>query len=119
MSIAAAFNTTQIWIVNVGSLKPLEMPTEHFLNLAWDIDAWPINSVDRYLEHWAAREFGDDVSHEVADIMAKYSVSYFLHRLAPDGTYGDQADAGRCTRQGTRPSSSTRRRTRLSTTRSE
>lgn len=74
MSIAAAFNTTQIWIVNVGSLKPLEMPTEHFLNLAWDIDAWPINSVDRYLQHWAAREFGEEVSHEVADIMSRYSV---------------------------------------------
>lgn len=75
MSIAAAFNTTQIWIVNVGSLKPLEMPTEHFLNLAWDIDAWPINSVHTFLEHWAAREFGEEVSAEVSDIMAKYSVS--------------------------------------------
>jgi hypothetical protein len=74
MSIARAFNTTNIWILNVGTLKPLELPTEHFMSLAWDSDAWPINSVDRYLTEWAAREFGEDVSEEVADIMGKYSV---------------------------------------------
>jgi hypothetical protein len=76
MTIAAAFNTTQIWILNVGSLKPLELPVEHFLSLAWDIDAWPINSVERFLEHWAEREFGEEVKDEVADIMMHYSVSH-------------------------------------------
>ncbi len=75
MSIARAFNTTSIWIVNLGSLKPLELPTEHFLSLAYDIDAWPLNSVNRFLQHWAAREFGEEVAEEVADIMGKYSVS--------------------------------------------
>lgn len=75
MSIAHAFNTTAIWILNIGTLKPLELPTEHFLSLAWDINAWPINSVDRFLTEWATREFGQSVSAEVADIMAKYSVS--------------------------------------------
>jgi hypothetical protein len=74
MSIARAFNTTAIWIVNVGTLKPLELPTEHFLSLAWDLDAWPINSVDTFLSQWASREFGDEVSEEVADIMSKYSM---------------------------------------------
>ncbi len=74
MSIAAAFNTPRFWIVNVGSLKPLEMPTEHFLNLAWDIDAGD-QLGPHLLEHWAAREFGEEVSVEVSDIMAKYSVS--------------------------------------------
>ncbi|WVF70255.1 hypothetical protein IAT40_005044 [Kwoniella sp. CBS 6097] len=74
MSIAAAFNTTSIWILNVGTLKPLELPVEHFMSLAWDINAWPINSVDRFLQHWAAREFGEEVSDEVADIMSKYTM---------------------------------------------
>lgn len=79
MSIARAFNTTSIWILNIGTLKPLELPTEHFLSLAWDLDAWPINSVDRFLHEWAAREFGQDVSGEVADIMSKYSVRGVTH----------------------------------------
>lgn len=76
MSVARAFNTTAIWILNVGTLKPLELPVEHFMALAWDLDAWPINSVDRFLQGWAAREFGERVSEETADIMKKYSVSF-------------------------------------------
>ena len=80
MSIARAFNTTSIWILNIGSLKPLELPTEHFLSLAYDLDAWPLNSVNRFLQHWAAREFGEDVAEEVADIMGKYSVGFFFRR---------------------------------------
>ena len=75
MNIARAFDTNQIWIVNVGSLKPLELPTEHFLALAYDFDAWPRNSLRSFLEMWAAREFGEKVKEEVGDIMYLYSVS--------------------------------------------
>ena len=84
MSIARAFNTTSIWILNIGSLKPLELPTEHFLALAYDIEAWPQNSVKSFLIHWATREFGEDVADEVADIMGKYSVSIPLVAIVPD-----------------------------------
>jgi len=78
MSIARAFNTTAIWILNVGTLKPLELPVEHYMSLAWDLDAWPVNSVDRFLQEWATREFGEEVSDETADIMKKYSVRLAL-----------------------------------------
>jgi len=81
MSVARAFNTTAIWILNVGTLKPLELPVEHYMALAWDLDAWPVNSVDRFLKEWATREFGEEVSDETADIMKKYSVSHFLPYL--------------------------------------
>ena len=77
MNIARSFNTTQIWIVNVGSLKPLEMPSEHFLSLAYDFDAWPRGSVRRFLEDWATRDFGEEVKEEVGDIMLWYGVSVF------------------------------------------
>ncbi|WVQ84804.1 hypothetical protein IAT38_006961 [Cryptococcus sp. DSM 104549] len=80
MNIARSFNTTQIWILNIGTLKPLEMPTEWFLDLAWDSNAWPRNSVGRWLEAWAAREFGEEVKEEVGDIMAKYSVYAARHK---------------------------------------
>lgn len=85
MSVARAFNTTAIWILNVGTLKPLELPVEHFMALAWDLDAWPVNSVDRFLEEWAAREFGQEVAKETADIMKKYSVgpSTILYQSMP------------------------------------
>lgn len=77
MNLARSFNTTSIWILNIGTLKPLELPTEHFLSLAYDFDAWPRNSVGRFLRHWAAREFGDEWADEVGDIMGRYSVSCY------------------------------------------
>ncbi len=103
MSIARAFNTTSIWILNIGSLKPLELPTEHFLSLAYDIDAWPLNSVNRFLEHWAAREFGEGVAVEVAHIMEKYSVSRYLYLTKSTFDHiGAKLIGGRCTPRGIR-----------------
>ncbi len=78
MNIATSFNTTQIWILNIGDLKMLELPIEHFMSLAYDSPRWPRNSVEEFLKLWAARDFGHEVSHEVADIMSKYSVGMHL-----------------------------------------
>lgn len=83
LNIARSFNTTQIWIVNVGSLKPLEMPSEHFLSLAYDFDQWDRNSARRFLREWAGREFGQETKDEVADIMMLYSVGHALRCMAP------------------------------------
>lgn len=57
------------------------------MSLAWDLDAWPVNSVDRFLEHWAAREFGQEVAEETADIMKKYSVGLAYHLDLAGGSY--------------------------------
>lgn len=75
MQIANAFGTREVWILNVGDIKHHELPAEHFMHLAYDFEAWPRNSITRFLRLWATREFGHDQSHEIADIMARYSVS--------------------------------------------
>jgi hypothetical protein len=48
----------RIWIANVGDLKPAEIPTEFFLQMAWDIDRWTPDNLATFLREWAAREFG-------------------------------------------------------------
>lgn len=75
MQIANAFRTNQIWVLNVGDVKHHELPAEHFMHLAYDFEAWPINTVTKFLRLWATREFGQEYSHEIADIMGHYSVS--------------------------------------------
>ncbi|KAL7419426.1 hypothetical protein Q5752_006264 [Cryptotrichosporon argae] len=84
MDIARAFKTDEIWIVNVGSLKPLEMPAEHFLTLAYDFEQWggPETAVERFLHSWASRDYGADVAGEVADIMGRYSI--YASRRKPE-----------------------------------
>ncbi len=63
----------RIWIVNVGGLKPKEIPTEFFLTLAWDPKEWPQPRISEYTRLWAAREFGAKLAPEIADIVAKYA----------------------------------------------
>jgi hypothetical protein len=73
MNVASVFNTTGIWILNVGDLKMNELPSEYFLSLAYDSDAWPLNTLEAFLAAWAGREFGGDAG-EIADIMGRYQV---------------------------------------------
>ena len=76
MSLAKAFKTDRIWILNIGDLKNHEIPLDHFLTLGYDFERWgKRNSVHEYLRHWAAREFNDDVAEEIASIMSLYGVS--------------------------------------------
>ena len=39
MNLAHQYGANRIWIVNVGDLKPLELPIEFFLRMAWDPEA--------------------------------------------------------------------------------
>ncbi|MBC3920841.1 glycosyl hydrolase 115 family protein [Undibacterium sp. CY18W] len=61
-----------IWIANVGDLKPAEIGTEFFLQMAWDMQRWPLAQLSTYLRQWAGREFGATQATEIAAIMSEY-----------------------------------------------
>jgi hypothetical protein len=61
-----------IWIANVGDLKPAEIGTEFFLQMAWDIHRWRRGNLPGFLAEWAAREFGAEHAQEIAGIMDQY-----------------------------------------------
>jgi hypothetical protein len=63
----------RIWIVNVGDIKPMELPTEFFLDLAWNPKAWSAERLSDYTRRWAARQFGPDQADAIADILTKYT----------------------------------------------
>ncbi len=73
MNLAYQFNARQIWITNVGDLKPMEFPTEYFMRLAWNPDAWPHERIAEFGELWAEREFGKPAAKEIAALMAAYT----------------------------------------------
>lgn len=74
LNVAYSFNTTEIWILNVGSMKFLEVPIEWFLNMAWDKERWGRNSHQEFLDLLAEREFGHEHAKEIGDILGRYSV---------------------------------------------
>ena len=73
MNLAYHHGATRIWIVNVGDLKPMEIPIEFFLSFAWDPERWTQNDLRTYLRLWATREFGPEHAAEIADLVAKYT----------------------------------------------
>ena len=70
---AYALGADRIWIVNVGDIKPVELPIDFFMTMAWDPYAMTTNDVAAYTQAWAAREFGDAHADAIADVVSKYA----------------------------------------------
>jgi hypothetical protein len=70
----------RIWILNVGDLKPAEIGTEFFLQMAWDIGRWRPDNLPDFLKTWAAREFGPARADDIAAIMNDYYRLNFQRR---------------------------------------
>ena len=73
MNLAWHYGATNLWIVNVGDIKPQEVPLEFFLALGRNPVAWTKDNLDEYLRRWAEREFGAKHAAAIADIVAKYT----------------------------------------------
>jgi hypothetical protein len=73
MHLAHEYGANQIWVVNVGDLKPMELPISFFLDYAWNPDALPADGVAAYTERWASQQFGAKYAADIADILAKYA----------------------------------------------
>jgi len=73
MHLASEYGATRLWILNVGDLKPMEVPIQFFLDYAWDPAAIPIEKLAGYQRAWAAREFGEADAAEIASLVAGYT----------------------------------------------
>ncbi|WP_379147404.1 glycosyl hydrolase 115 family protein [Paenibacillus sp. sgz500992] len=61
MSMAFDYGIREVWVVNVGDLKPMELPISYFLDLAYDIEAWGSHAINRtgeYTRRWVEQQFG-------------------------------------------------------------
>ena len=73
MHLAYEYGAKQVWIVNVGDLKPMEYPISFFLDYAWSPDKWPASRLNEYTRQWAAQQFGEKNAVEIADILTTYT----------------------------------------------
>ncbi|KAK4193075.1 family 115 putative glycoside hydrolase [Podospora australis] len=73
MTLAHDSGIQNIWIANVGDLKGLELPTAHFMALAWDRKAFSdFGSTKEWLKVWSARQWGKAAGDVTASIMTRY-----------------------------------------------
>ena len=60
MSIAYDYGIDDVWIVNVGDLKPMELDISYFLDLAYDYEYYGINGyekIEEFKKNWAKQQF--------------------------------------------------------------
>lgn len=73
MHMAWEYNARQIWIVNVGDIKPMEFPISFFLDYAWNPTKIDASDLKAYTERWSAQQFGTQYSKEIATIISTYT----------------------------------------------
>ncbi|PJJ84316.1 glycosyl hydrolase 115 family protein [Mucilaginibacter auburnensis] len=73
MNLAYEYNARQIWIVNVGDLKPMEYPISFFLDFAWNPKRWPANKLPQYATEWASQQFGSEHATQIASMLTRYT----------------------------------------------
>jgi len=76
LNLAYKSGIDRIWIINVGDLKPKEMPIDFIMHYAWNPDAIQPGDEQVWLQQWTASVFGGlpaEITNECADIIAKYS----------------------------------------------
>ena len=80
MSKAYDAGAQRVWIANVGDIKPAEIDTEFFLQMAWDHKRWTRTTMPRFLTEWANREFGTEHATEIGAIMAEFYRLNFVRK---------------------------------------
>ena len=80
MSMAYDYGIRDIWIVNVGDLKPQEFPLSYFMSLAYDFDRYGTsapNTTEEFTDAFVKKQFGGGFTEselaEISYILKEYT----------------------------------------------
>ncbi|ERM83591.1 glycosyhydrolase [Rhodonellum psychrophilum GCM71 = DSM 17998] len=62
----------ELWVVNVGDIKPMEFPISFFLDFAWNPDAIPVSAIADYTHNWAEAQFGAQYAAEIGTLLSGF-----------------------------------------------
>lgn len=94
MSLAYDYGVRELWVVNVGDLKPMELPLSYFMELAYDFETWGTaapNATASFMHQWVMQQFGSALSGDVVNGIAAILESYTRMNgiRKPEVTYSD------------------------------
>lgn len=79
LTMAYDYNIRDIWVVNVGDIKPVEMELNYAMALAYDMEQWgQPNTAETYRRQWLQNHLGgrencpDEVAEGVAECVADF-----------------------------------------------
>jgi hypothetical protein len=82
MHLAYEYGVNRIWIVNVGDLKPMELPISFFLDYAWAPSHFTSDCAGAYTSTWAQQQFGKANANSIGYLLTKYT--QFNSRRKPE-----------------------------------
>jgi len=72
MNKAWEYGARTLWVLNVGDIKPGEIGTEFFLDMAWNPRRWRHDNIRDFLVEWAARDLDAGAAPEIAAILDEH-----------------------------------------------
>ena len=82
MHLAYEHDVREVWVVNVGDLKPMELPISFFLDYAYNTKAWNEDNLRSYFTQWASDQFGPAHAKEVGELLRLYAL--YASRKKPE-----------------------------------
>lgn len=82
MNLSYTHGVRQLWVVNVGDLKPMEYPISFFMDMAWNPEQFNADNLLQHTEKWCAEQFGEKYAKESARIINLYSK--YNRRVTPE-----------------------------------
>ena len=66
----------------------MELPFSVAMDLAWNVSSITFDTLPRYLEKWATREFGGESARDIADVLVEHNhlIAMRRHELVAPGT---------------------------------
>ncbi len=73
MKLTYEHGVKEIWIANVGDIKPMELPISFFFDYAWNPNAIQAKDLPNYYVNWAKQQFGSGHANEIAEMLSLYT----------------------------------------------
>lgn len=82
MNLSYEWGARELWLVNVGDIKPMELPTSFFLDFAWNPEAFSAGDLPNYYVNWSKQQFGDEHADTIAELLATHTK--YITRRTPE-----------------------------------
>ena len=82
LSLTYEHGVQELWVLNVGDLKPMEYPIQFFLDLAWNPRQYNESNLLLHTEEFCAQQFGEEYAQKAAYLIDNYSK--FNRRITPE-----------------------------------
>lgn len=82
MNLCYEYGVRELWIVNVGDLKPMEYPMTFFLDMAWNPERFNAGNLVQHSVDFCRSVFGDKEAEEAARLLRTYAK--YNRRMTPE-----------------------------------